>query len=168
MEYWDLAVGRLVKQGDPATLEIQSGRTEVFEGDFILPIDDYVHDPQLIPHAMDSVPEGIEVIALTQTTYGAGHYQVIAISAGANQGVEVGHVFSTFRPGKRIQDEVKYPTGSWADQKTLNGDKVTLPDTYSAHILVFRVFNEVSYAMIMDGERPVRERDKLKHPDEIL
>ena len=117
---------------------------------------------------MDPVPEGMEVIALTQARYGAGHYQLVAINAGQNQGVEPGHVFSAFRAGKRIQDEVKYPTGSWADQKTLNGSKVTLPDQYSAHILVFRVFDEVSYAMIMNGKRPVRERDILKHPDETL
>jgi hypothetical protein len=167
-EFWDIAVGRLVKTGDPATLEIQGGRTEVKKGDFILPFDDFVHDPQLLPHAMDPVPEGMEVIALTQANYGAGHYQVVAINAGAIQGVEVGHVFSAFRPGKRIQDEVKYPTGSWEDQKTLNGDKVDLPAQYSAHILVFRVFDEVSYAMIMNGERPVRRLDILKHPDETL
>ena len=168
IEFWDIAVGRLVKQGDPAILEIQSGRTEVKEGDFILPVDDYVHPDQLLPHAMDPVPAGMEVIALTQARYGAGHYQIVAISAGSNQGVELGHVFSAFRPGKKIQDEVKYPTGSWADQTTLKGDKVTLPDQFSAHILVFRVFDEVSYAMIMDGKRPVRERDVLKHPDEVL
>ncbi len=167
-EFWDIAVGRLVKEGDPATLEIQSGRTEVKEGDFILPIDDYKYPDQLLPHAMNPVPEGIEVVALTQSRYGAGHYQIIAISAGKNQGVEPGHVFSAFRPGKTVQDEVKYPTGSFADQKTLNGDKVTLPDQYSAHILVFRVFDEVSYAMIMNGKRPVRERDILKHPDETI
>ena len=167
-EYWDIAVGRLLKQGDPAVLEIQGGRTEVKEGDFILPIDDHVFPDQLLPHALSPVPDGMEVIALTQSTYGAGHYQIIAINAGQNQGVEPGHVFSAFRPGVKIQDEVKYPTGSWADQKTLNGDKVTLPAQYSAHILVFRVFDDVSYAMVMNGERPVRQRDILKHPSETL
>ncbi len=167
-EFWDISVGRLVKEGDPATIEIQSGRTEVKEGDFILPIDDHEYDPQLIPHAMDPVLDGLEVIALTQTTYGAGHYQIVAINAGANQGIETGHVFSAFRPGKQIRDEVKYPKGSMADARTWDGDKVTLPDQFSAHLLVFRVFDEISYAMIMDGDRPVRERDVLKHPDEIL
>ena len=168
VEFWDIAVGRLVKQGDPATLEIQSGRTEVRDGDFVLPVDPHEYPPQLMPHAMSSVPEGGEVIALTQTTYGSGHYQIIAINAGQNQGVEPGHVFSAFRPGKLVRDEIKYPKGSWADAKTWNGDKVTLPDEFSAHILVFRVFDEVSYAMIMDGDRPVREHDVLKHPDETL
>ena len=108
------------------------------------------------------------VAKLTQARYGAGHYQVIALSAGKNQGVEPGHVFSAFRPGKTIQDEVKYPTGSFADLKTATGDKVTLPDQYSAHVLVFRVFDEVSYAIIMNGKRPVRERDIMKHPDETI
>ncbi len=117
---------------------------------------------------MNPIPDGMEVIALTQSRYGSGQYQIIAINAGTQQGVEVGHVFSAFRPGNRIQDEVKYPTGSWADEKTLNGDKVTLPDQYSAHILIFRVFDEVSYAMIMDGTRPVLERDILKNPDETI
>ena len=168
VEFWDIALGRLVKTGDPATLEIQGGRTEVIEGDFVLPIDDFVYPKQLQPHAMNPVPDGMEVIALTQARYGAGHYQVITINAGKNQGVESGHVFSAFRPGQRIQDEVKYPTGSWADQKTLNGSKVTLPDQYSAHVLVFRVFDEVSYAIIMNGKRPVRERDIMKHPSETL
>jgi hypothetical protein len=167
-EYWDIAVGRLLKQGDPAVLEIQGGRTEVKTGDFILPIDDHIFPDQLIPHALSPVPDGMEVIALTQSTYGAGHYQIIAINAGQSQGVEPGHVFSAFRPGRRIQDEVKYPTGSWADQKTLNGDKVTLPAQYSAHILVFRVFDDVSYALVMNGKRPVRQRDILKHTSETL
>ena len=167
-EYWDISVGRLVKEGDPATLEVQSGRTEVVEGDFVLPIDDHEYDPQLIAHTMSPIPDGLEVIALTQTSYGSGHYQIVAINAGQSQGVEPGHVFSAFRPGKQIRDEVKFPLGSMKDMKTWDGDKVMLPDEFSAHILVFRVFDEVSYAMIMDGDRPVREHDVLKHPDETI
>ena len=167
-EFWDVATGRLVKTGDPATLKIEGGRAPVKPGDLILPIDQHEYPSQMMPHAMNPVPDGMKVVALTQTTYGSGHYQIIAINAGKNQGVEPGHVFSAFRPGKRVRDEVKYPKGSWEDAKTWDGDMVTMPDQYSAHVLVFRVFEEVSYAMIMDGDRPVREHDVLKHPDETI
>ena len=167
-EFWDIAVGRMVKTGDPATLEIEGGRTEVREGDFVLPLDKYEYPDQLAPHAMNPVPDGLEVIALTQSTYGSGHYQIVAINAGSNQGVEHGHVFSAFRAGEHVRDEVKYPLGSWEDHKVWGDDHVTLPDLFSAHLLVFRVFDEVSYAMIMDGDRPVREHDVLKHPDETI
>ena len=47
-------------------------------------------------------------------------------------------------------------------------DKVTLPDEFNALIMVFRVFDDISYALIMTGDRPVREGDVLKHPDERL
>ncbi len=167
-ELWDVATARLVKLGDPATLKLESGRAEVRTGDFVLPIDNYEYPDKIWPHAMNIVPDGMKVVALTQTTYGSGHYQIVAINAGANQGVEAGHVFSAFRPGKTVRDEVKYPQGSWEDAKVWGDDKVTLPDQYSAHILVFRVFGEISYAMIMDGDRPVREHDVLKHPDETI
>ncbi len=167
-EYWDVARAKLLKAGDPATLEVETGRTEVKDGDFVLPVDTHQYPQQLMPHAMSSIPDGLEVIALTQSTYGASHYQVVAINAGRSQEVETGLVFSAFRPGEEIRDSVKYPKGSWQDQKNRGGDKVTLPDEFSAHILVFRVFDEVSYAMVMDGKRPVREHDVLKHPDETL
>jgi hypothetical protein len=60
------------------------------------------------------------------------------------------------------------PATSMAAFKDDRHGKVTLPDQYSGHIMVFRVFDEVSYAMIMDGDRPVREFDILKHPSETL
>ncbi|GMR15379.1 MAG: LysM peptidoglycan-binding domain-containing protein [Gammaproteobacteria bacterium] len=167
-EFWDVAMGRLVKTGDPAILKIESGRTEVRQGDYVLPVDKHEYPSQVIPHVLNPIPDGLRVLALSQTTYGSGHYQIIAINAGNNQGIEPGHVFSAFRPGKTVRDEVKYPKSSWADAKTWDGDKVTLPDQFSAHILVFRVFDDVSYAIIMDGTRPVREFDVLKHPDETL
>lgn len=167
-EYWDVAVARLMKEGDPAIMEIQGGRTEVKPGDFVLPLDDYISPPQFQPHAMNSIPEGLKVIALTQTSYGSGHYQMVAINGGKNQGIELGHVFSAFREGKTVQDTVKTPSTSLAAFKDEDKGKVKLPDQYSGHILVYRVFDEVSYAMIMDGDRPVREFDILKNPNETL
>ena len=81
--------------------------------------------------------------------YGVGHNMILAINGGSNQGVHAGHVFSAFRPGELIRDHIKFPAGSMADAGTWNGDKVQLPDEFDAHIMVFRVFDEVSYAMVM-------------------
>ena len=167
-EMVEVAQATLLKTGDPAILAIDSGRTEVSEGDFVMPVDDHVFDAQFMPRAMGSMPDDLKVLAIEGGNYGVGHYQIVAISGGSRQGVEPGHVFSAFRPGATIRDDIKYPAGSMADAKTWDGDKVTLPDEYDAHIMVFRVFDEVSYAMVMDGARAVRELDILKHPDETL
>jgi hypothetical protein len=167
-ELYEISQATLIKTGDPAILEIDSGRMEVKEGDRILPVDSHEFPKYFMPHAMGSVPDDMKVLAIEGAHYGVGHYQIVAISGGSSQGVEEGHVFSAFRPGETIRDRISYPAGSKADISTLRGDKVTLPDEFDAHIMVFRVFDEVSYAMVMGGERLVREHDVLKHPDQTL
>jgi len=42
---------------------------------------------------------------------------------------------------------------------------VTLPAEYVGHVMVFRTFDRVSYGLIMDGLRPVREGNELRMPD---
>jgi hypothetical protein len=167
-ELYEVAHATLVKTGDPAILSIESGRVEVKEGDLILPVDNHDFPATFMPRAMNAMPDDLKVLAIEGGHYGVGHNMIVSISGGSNQGVQAGHVFSAFRPGENIRDEVKYPAGSMADARTWNGDKVQLPDEYDGHIMVFRVFDEVSYAMVMDGARLVREFDILRHPDEKL
>jgi hypothetical protein len=167
-ELFEITVGRVVKTGDPAILKLESGLDAVKEGDVVVPLDSIGYPDHYMPHAMDAVPEGLEVLAVQGDNYMVGHYKVVSISGGTNQGVEPGHVFSAFRPGERIRDDVKYPAGSLADASTWNGDKVTLPDEFDGHIMVFRAFDEISYALVMAGPREVRELDILKHPSETL
>jgi hypothetical protein len=167
-EMYEVGRAVLAKNGDPAILEIFGGMREVQQGDFVMPVDDHAWDAQFMPRPMEPMPEGMKVLAVEGGNYGVGHLQTVAISGGARQGLEAGHVFSAFTKGARIRDTVKYPKGSMADASTWNGDKVTLPDEYNAHIMVIRVFDDVSYAMVMDGARLVKEQDVLRHPDEKL
>lgn len=41
------------------------------------------------------------------------------------------------------------------------GEKVRLPDKYAGVILVFRTFNRVSYALVMEAEGPMHLQDKV-------
>ncbi|MDX1459594.1 MAG: LysM peptidoglycan-binding domain-containing protein [Xanthomonadales bacterium] len=167
-ELHEVSTATLLKNGDPAILEIDAGRTEVKAGDLVMELDNAAFPAQFMPRPMAGMPDDMKVLAVQGGKAGVGHYQIVAISGGSRQGLEPGHVFSAFRPGARIRDKIKYPAGSVADFGTLNDDKVTLPDEYDAHIMVIRVFDEVSYAMVMDGARPVQENDILKHADELL
>jgi hypothetical protein len=45
------------------------------------------------------------------------------------------------------------------------GDHVRLPDEFVGHVMVFRTFDHVSYALIMDSLRPVRIGDNLAMPE---
>ena len=110
---------------------------------------------------MDSVPDGLRILATKDAIYGVGHYQIVALNGGSNQGIESGHVFSVFRPGETVDDRVGYRWGSFDENS-----RVDLPDKYHATVMVFRTFGDVSYAMVMAGDNLVREFDVLRHPSE--
>lgn len=165
-ELWEAARARVLKPGDPGILEIIEGRREVKEGDYVLPIDSHSYDPHFQPRAMDEIPDNARVLALSQARYGAGHYQIVALNLGSEDGVEPGHVFSAFRPGERIRDDIKYPLMSRAAWKNPDKTHVDLPDEYSGRLMVFRTFDRVSYGLVLDGKRAVRRNDHLRHPDQ--
>ncbi len=168
-ELWETARARVVKTGDPATLEILSGRKETMAGDRVLPIDDHVYDATFHPRAMDSIPDDGQVIAIANNRYGAGHYQIVAINKGTADGVQSGHMFSAFRPGERIRDERNYPLMSRAAFREPEKRYVDLPDEFAGRIMVFRPFERVSYAIVLEGSaNTIQVDDILAHPDRNL
>ncbi|MEM1411677.1 MAG: LysM peptidoglycan-binding domain-containing protein [Pseudomonadota bacterium] len=168
IELYQVAEGMLTKTGDPAIITIGSAQESVKAGDFVVPLDDPGYVAQYQPRAMDTVPDGMRVLAVQGDNRLVGHFKMVSINGGSRNGIEPGHVFSAFREGQEIRDKVKYPAGSLADAANWRTDMVVLPDEFEAHIMVFRVFDEVSYALVMTGLRPVREHSVLKHPDETL
>ena len=165
-EVWEVAQAEVVKAGDISVLRVEGGKVEVRAGDYVLQPDGYAFQRQFSPRAMDRTPEDARVLAISNAVYGVGEYQLLALNIGASDGVEVGHVFSAHRPGKTIRDEVRYPKSQFNFGKGDNPADVTLPDEYTGELMVFRTFNDVSYGIVLDGERPIREFDVLKHPDE--
>jgi hypothetical protein len=149
------------QSGNISVLDILRDRTEVKEGDYILPLDSRSYDDPFQPHAMDRVPDGLRILSTKDALYGVGHFQIVALNGGSNQGLESGHVFSVFRPGRTVDDRVGFRWGSF-DEKS----EVELPDQFHALVMVFRTFGDISYAMVLDGDNLVRAFDELRHPSE--
>lgn len=164
-ELWEAATAVVLKVGEVSVLRIIDGRREVGAGDFILPLDDYVYDPEFFPRAMQSIPEG-RVVGLRDIEPYAAHQNVVMLDIGSDHGVEPGHVFSAFRPGQTIADPVKGPRGSFrrvfGSSEKVNVD---LPDELTGRMMVFRSYPHISYALIMGGRREVGVGDVLAHPD---
>jgi hypothetical protein len=152
---------RVAKPGEISVLEVVEDRTSIRDGDFILPIDNRGYESTFFPHAMDTVPEDFRILATKDALYGVGHYQIVSMNGGSRQGVESGHVFSVFRPGTEVDDRVGYRYGSFAKES-----EVRLPDQFHALVMVFRTFDDISYAMVLAGDNVVRQFDELRHPEE--
>jgi hypothetical protein len=151
---------RVVQAGEITVMDIIRDRTEVQPGDFILPADTMGYDNMFFPRAMDSVPDGLRVLGTSGQRSGVGLYQIVSINGGTNQGIETGHVFSAFREGDLVDDRTGYRWGSFSKDS-----EVRLPEVFDGHVMVFRTFEDISYAMVMSGSRVVVEFDALRHPD---
>lgn len=137
----------------PATLEILRTKEEIRAGDKLLPepprgFNSYVpHAPQI-----DLEARVVSLYSSTALRFGAAR-QVAVINKGILDGMESGHVLAVVSQGARIQDKTA-PRPEW----------VQLPDEENGAAMVFRVFDRVSYVLLMDGRRGVQVGDKLVTP----
>jgi hypothetical protein len=82
------------------------------------------------------------------------------MSVGALDGDHIGQTYTIYEPGETIHDDVA--SNSWNRGV---GKKVTLPDEYVGHVMVFRTFDRVSYGLVMDSLRPVHIDGRLRMPE---
>ncbi|WP_133935676.1 LysM peptidoglycan-binding domain-containing protein [Stenotrophomonas sp. CC22-02] len=173
-ELAQLATGTITRVADgkagasTLALDKNTGGREVRVGDRLVPVEARPYDLQFVPHVPAAGVEGVDVrvLAVTDMFTAGGPRDVIAISAGRVQGVDNGTVFSLWRQGRHVANRLKYPTSSRMDD-ALSGSvgRVALPEEYAAHAMVFRTFDNVSYALVMQGVKPVRVGYNALHPD---
>jgi len=155
-----IGTAETLRMGDPSTLLLLNSTKEIRTGDRIMPIDDTPYDPYYYPHAPKSVPANAHVVALADALDAAGSRQVVALSIGARDGVDNGQTFTIYERGENIHDDVASNS-----MRRSFGERVTLPDEYVGHVMVFRTFDRVSYGLIMDGLRPVHVGNRLRMPE---
>lgn len=149
-------------------LQTQVGGREVRKGDRLVPVEANPYDLQFFPHVPAAQTEGLDirVLAVTDMLLAGGPRDVIAISAGSANGIDNGTVVSLWRQGRHVANTMKYGNSSRMDDSLTDGaGRITLPDEYAAHAMVFRTFDKVSYALVMQGLKPVQVGYAAKHPD---
>jgi LysM repeat protein len=141
--------GKIVKEGEPASLYLTDSNREILRGDRILVAETIDANSTFYPHPPEQDVNGY-VIYLYDAISQVGTYQVIAVNLGKNQGIEKGHLLAISRAGEIVTD----PYAKKGQEET-----VALPSDHTADALVYRVFDNLSYLFILDANRPVRNGD---------
>lgn len=138
----------------PASLDVTSVKEEVRIGDKLLPMP-RLQVTSYVPHAPDEHLQGsvVSIYGSNSVAYAARN-NVIAINRGQADGVELGHVFRLMTRGARIKDKTD------ADQTVIK-----LPNEANGLAMVFRTFDKVSYALILEAKEGVKVGDALISPD---
>ncbi len=135
----------------PATFEILSVKEEVGIGDRLaaVPTRDF---SSFTPRA-PSKPMSGQVVQVYGDALIAGQNQVVAINRGTNDGVERGYVLAVLRDGERA-----------VDRTNARPEAIKLPDERHGLMFVFRTFDRVSYALLLQVQQPVRAGDRFVEP----
>jgi len=174
----DLRVRRF---GRPTTLEIVKAREELTRGDRLMPARE-VTLPSYVPHAPDKPIKGV-IMSVDGGVSEFGQFSIISINRGARDGIEVGHVLASSRrgtpvsmPGVAATNEIG-PINTWFNHWGSGAPKTApdapapegaqpliLPDERNGLVFVFRVFEKMSYAMVMRASRPIYVGDIVQTP----
>ncbi len=136
----------------PATFDIVRSKEEIRVGDRLLP------EPPLeilsySPHAPAGAVEARIVSVYGSSVANVAQNQIVVINRGTKDGMERGHVLAIQTNGARLVDK----TGpNWQDIK--------LPDERNGLLMVFRPFEKLSYALVLQANEPLKVGDWLINP----
>lgn len=158
------AVVARTDESDITTMKVNTNIIEIDEGDLVIPLNDVSFNAYFQPKAATIQDDNIRIIALNNAMFRSGKWQIVAISRGSADGVSVGDVFDVNRPERVIRDEVMHPKNDLKTFLRPSKANVTLPEEFLANIMVFQTFNHISYALIVEGNRPVKLFDLVRAP----
>jgi len=187
-----LGDARMTRYGEPASAVVTKAKEEIFVKDRLVPAGDEAVT-NFVPHAPDVDIRG-RIIKIYGGLAEAGPESIVAISRGAADGVEIGHVLAINRYGRVIKDpepskesadaktklkELNFDVSNDADGKPIvNFEKkaekndglalepgmIKLPDERVGLLMIFRVFDRVSYGLIMQASEPINNKDAVQTP----
>ncbi|WP_341936809.1 LysM peptidoglycan-binding domain-containing protein [Marinimicrobium sp. C2-29] len=138
------------EEGDVARVKVTRSMEEVRMGDRLLPSEERSIDPNFYPSAPDD-----EINALIMAVEGGvsqvGKMDVVMVNRGEREGLLVGNVLAVHKRGETTRDPV-------------TGERVTLPDERAGLVMIFRTFEKMSLALVLEAERPLAVNDKLLNP----
>ena len=130
-----------------STTVITDAKQEINVGDRLVVPNDTVSRNDL-PRAPES-----DISAKVISIYGGvslgGQNTVITLNKGARDGLQNGHVLALYSKGNTVKHE---------------GKNLSMPDERYGLLFVFRVFEKVSYALVMQTRLPVHLLDRAELP----
>ena len=138
--------------GKPSSMTITQSTRESLIGDRLIVADPQMSAMNFTPRAPKTDIQG-KIIHVVDGVSRIGQYQIVVINRGAEHSVEKGHVLVVQQKGDTMTDRFSE-----------DNDDVQLPNEQAGYLLLFRVFNKVSYALVMKATRAIRVADIVSSP----
>ena len=145
--------GTLRTERVPATIDIVAAKEEMRVGDRL------VAEParelrSYVPRAPSSRMAGQIVSVYGNAVAWASENQIVVINRGMRDGLERGHVMAVLKDGERLPDKTDSARPD-----------IKLPNERSGLLMVFRTFDRLSYALILQATDGIKVGDRFTNPD---
>lgn len=153
LELQQVASGIAVRsEGEVTTLELtDSYNAEVRRGDRVLAEYDPMLPTLFYPTNAESIVPGGQIVRVLGSIGTAARHSVVTLDRGTAHGVQTGHVFSVNQKGEVV-----------TDPKTK--ERVQLPGERIGEVMVFKAFDQLSYAYVLDSELPIKVGAGIQPP----
>lgn len=174
------AMARVFREGDsvngvPSSVRVESVKQEIKQGDFLLPAMEGQVLPAYFNMHRPTLPVLGKVIASPKNLREFSTMDVVVLSLGAEQHMEVGHILDIERQSPTVIDSSRgplYTEDSSRYEKLVSNisevfgvesdeDSVVwkMPKEKVGEMMIFKVYNKISYALIIKNQHPIRIGD---------
>ena len=141
---------------DRTRVTLTHNQREVHQGDKVMPFPSQESlSAVFTPKAAPVISPGY-IIELPSKVHGGGKFDVVLINKGMRDQVSPGDVLEIRRPGVRLvskNDKVSYRDNSSVYDRVFYGSgKPALPDEAIARVMLFKVYDKLSYGLIMQSQ----------------
>ena len=152
-ELFKVADGRVFdKEADSqvVTLDLLKSNEEVRALDRVLPNDESRIESVFYPSAGPEL-DNAQILSVLGGVAKIGQFDAVALNIGKREGIETGQVFAVYNKGEVVRDPVTKET-------------ITLPSERAGLLMVFKVFDKVSYGLVMRATNVISVGDHLRAP----
>ena len=138
------------RNGDVITFDLTRVLEEVRIEDRLLPTEQARVESTFYPKPPTKDVDGVIMTVLGGLTQ-VGRNDVVVINRGDIHGIQVGTVLQVYKSGNKIRDRI-------------TRERVQLPPEAAGILMVFRSFEKMAYALILETEEPLRVGDAISNP----
>jgi hypothetical protein len=144
--------------GEVSKAVLTENKREALEGDRLVTVEGE-RSLTFAPHAPSKPVDG-QIIAVADNASQIGQYQVVVLNRGQVDGLEQGAVLAVDQQGAIVDDKMS----EWPWHKEPYGDHVQLPYERAGTLIVFKVYDQISYGLVIGARAPMQVADRVYNP----
>ena len=173
-----VATAKVIRSGDtkgnPAALHVIKSLTEIRAGDKVLPVNQGQMQPVFFKMTKPDGPLDATIIASPSNFREYSKYDIVVINTGR---AKVGNMLDIYHRSPTVVNDPDGPkyfedssrfakmTGSLLDATTDGTGRIMqMPKEKIGELMVFKVYDKLSYAFVTAASRPIRVGDTIQAP----